>query len=114
MTRDVKLLLHDIIRVLSEIEMAIAGVTRETYSSTFNLPESVNYRLIVAGEAANQLLKAHPDLEAQFPELERLIAVRHRIVHGYFSVSDTQVWAIVTEHTPGLSARLQSFADELP
>jgi uncharacterized protein with HEPN domain len=112
--RNAKLLRFDIIRVLSEIERAISGFTRETYSSTFNLPESVNYRLIVAGEPANQLLKLHPELEQRFPELERLVAVRHRIAHGYFSVSDTQVWAIVTVYTPGLADRLSKYLDELP
>jgi uncharacterized protein with HEPN domain len=112
--RDPKLLLDDVARSLAEIEQAIAGHSIESYEQTFNLAESVNWRLAVAGEAANLLLRAQPELEDLFPELKRLIAVRHRIVHGYFSVDNDQVWAIVTSYTPGLANRLRRFMDDLP
>ena len=112
--RDLKLLLDGIARALTEIALAIAGHTIESYERAFNLPESVNWRLTVAGEAANLLLSAQPGLENQIPELKRLIAVRHRIVHGYSSVDNDQVWAIVTSYTPGLAGRLRTFMDELP
>jgi uncharacterized protein with HEPN domain len=112
MKRDIPSLLHDIIQALQSIESAVAGHGLDSYERTENLPESVNWRIAVAGEAANQLLKLNPDLAIRFPELERLVAVRHRIVHGYFSVDNRQVWMIATENIPSLAQRLQSHLDE--
>jgi uncharacterized protein with HEPN domain len=112
MKRDIPSLLHDIIQALQSIELAVAGHDLDSYQRTENLPESVNWRIAVAGEAAHQLLKLSPEVAVQFPELERLIAVRHRIVHGYFSVDNRQVWTIATENIPGLAQRLQSYLDD--
>ena len=90
MRRDAPSLLHDIISALQSIESTVAGHDLDSYLRTENLPESINWRITVAGEAADQLLRLNPEVEVHFPELGRLIAVRHRIVHGYFSVDDRQ------------------------
>ena len=113
MRRDAPSLLHDIISALQSIESAVAGHDLDSYLRTENLPESINWRITVAGEAADQLLRLNPEVEVHFPELGRLIAVRHRIVHGYFSADDRQVWTIATEYIPGLSQRLKSYLDDL-
>ena len=84
----------------------------EQYVLTNNLPESTNWRLVVAGEAANGALRIQPDLAGIFPELAKLVSVRNRIVHGYFSVDNLQVWTIVTEDLVGLAERLRQYMDE--
>lgn len=111
MKRDVKLRLFDIALVLDEIEASVAGLVLEQYLVTDNLPESTNWRLVVAGEAANGALRVQRDLAETFPDLAKLVAVRNRIVHGYFSVDKLQVWTIVTEDLPGLAERLRQYMD---
>lgn len=112
--REVKSRLFDIARVLAEIEDAISGLSVELYDQAINVPESINWRLMIAGEAANHIVRIQPELLDMFPEFERLIAVRNRIVHGNFSVDNYQVWAIATEHLPGLAKRLRQYLESLP
>jgi uncharacterized protein with HEPN domain len=53
----------------------------------------------VIGEAANCLTAEFHATHAEIRWRE-VIAVRNRIVHGYFSLDDALVWQIAAIHTP--------------
>ena len=54
----------------------------------------------IIGEAANRILKQMPNIE--ITEIKKIIDTRNRIIHGYDSVSDEIIWAIVVKHLPKL------------
>jgi len=54
----------------------------------------------IIGEAANRILKQMPNIE--ITEIKKIIDTRNIIIHGYDSVSDEIIWAIVVKHLPKL------------
>jgi uncharacterized protein with HEPN domain len=55
----------------------------------------------VIGEAANALTEEFQSTHAKVPWRE-VIALRNRIVHGYFSLDDALIWEISVTQTPAL------------
>ncbi|MGN6181559.1 MAG: HepT-like ribonuclease domain-containing protein [Mucilaginibacter sp.] len=58
----------------------------------------------IIGEAANRILKLHPDIA--ITNIKKIIATRNRIIHGYDSVSDEIIWSIVVKYLPELEKEI--------
>ena len=52
----------------------------------------------IMGEAVGRIQKADPTF--QISNARQIIATRNRIIHGYDTVSDEEVWGIVVRHLP--------------
>jgi uncharacterized protein with HEPN domain len=61
---------------------------------------SIERNVEIIGEAANRILKKKPDVS--ITDIKKIIDTRNRIIHGYDSVSDDIIWAIVARHLPKL------------
>lgn len=61
----------------------------------------------IIGEAASRLSgetkEAHPEIEWQ-----KIVGMRHHLVHGYFSVNNARVWQVVQKDLPTLIVQLES------
>ncbi|MDQ2682776.1 MAG: DUF86 domain-containing protein [Chloroflexota bacterium] len=99
-------LLSDAVDALRVIEEETIGIGFDEFVAERRRRTSVYWHLAVLGESSNGLLRLNPELEPMFPELARAIALRHRIVHGYFAIDDRTIWGVVTEQLPGLADRL--------
>lgn len=104
--RQILSLLSDAVDALRVIEDETTEIGFAEFVAERRRRTSVYWHLAVLGESSNGLLRINPELETQFPELGRAIALRHRIVHGYFAIDDRTIWGVVTEQLPGLADRL--------
>ena len=91
--------LEDIVRAADDIDGFVAGREPADLAEDTQLRNAILFSLTVIGEAANSLTA---DFQGRHADVRwrEVIAVRNRIVHGYFSLDDELVWQIATIHTP--------------
>jgi uncharacterized protein with HEPN domain len=99
---DIKIAIHEIDSFLPSEKFSISD-----YKNNLLLKRAVERNLEIIGEAMNRILKEDP----QFPleGVHRIIGLRNQIIHGYDSISDENIWAIIVNHLP----KLRSEVDEL-
>jgi uncharacterized protein with HEPN domain len=61
----------------------------------------------------NLLSKSEPALARQVPDLERIVAFRNLLIHGYAAVDHARVWAIANELLPVLRETVSEMLDKL-
>ena len=62
-------------------------------------------------------LKLLYDVKLAIDEIEnavRIIGLRNQIIHGYYSVSDENIWGIITLHLPKLKSEVNSLINKYP
>ena len=71
--------------------------------------------LTVIGEASRRVERANPGLSSTHPELELAVAAaaRNRIVHGYDTISDAQVYRTATVDVPRQRAAVARYLASL-
>ncbi|MHB1157604.1 MAG: HepT-like ribonuclease domain-containing protein [Phycisphaerales bacterium] len=66
------------------------------------LRASVEWELAVLGEALNRLRKRFPQSAARINEIDRIIAFRNVLVHGYDIIDIKRLWQSVKRDLPVL------------
>lgn len=106
--RDPRSFLSDICdacdRTLSRIDNKIL----DDYRADETLRLACERLLGIVGEAISQLRRWRPDLAAQISSVERIIAFRNVLIHGYFKIVDDIVWEIMTRELPVLRGQAAS------
>ena len=69
---------------------------------------AVERQFEIIGEALNQLRRVDPTTAAAIPELQRIIAFRNVLVHGYADVDNLLVWGVVESKLGSLRSALAS------
>jgi len=69
------------------------------------LKRAVERNLEIIGEAMNRVLKEEPDIAIK--ESYRIVGLRNQIIHGYDSISDENIWAILINHLPNLRNEIE-------
>jgi uncharacterized protein with HEPN domain len=71
---------------------------------------AIERNIEIIGEAVNRILKADP----HFPlaNARRIVDTRNRISHGYDSVSDDIIWAIVIREIPNLNIEIRRLLED--
>jgi uncharacterized protein with HEPN domain len=64
--------------------------------------DAVERQLLVVGEAVNNIRRVDRALADSLGPVDRIVAFRNILVHGYFFVEPRTVWQIVEEHVPTL------------
>jgi uncharacterized protein with HEPN domain len=100
-------LLYDIKMSIDDIESYFEKESRtfENYKRNSLLKRAIERNLEIIGEAINRILKEDP----YFPidNARRIIGLRNQIIHGYDSVSDENIWAILSLHLPKLKSEIE-------
>lgn len=109
MPRDGRALVWDARRALARVQEFSAGKSFTDYESDALLRSAIERQVQIIGEALNQLARVDPDRAARIPDLRGIIAVRNIIVHGYATLDNTLVWAILGEDLDALDAFLSEF-----
>jgi len=67
---------------------------------------AIERNIEIIGEAMSRILKTQPD----FPitKAQKIVDTRNRIIHGYDSVSEEIIWAIVIKDLPALEKEISS------
>lgn len=104
--------LRDILHAARTIIARTRGLTEDQFFANPVLVESVLYNLIAIGEASNHL---PPGVRARRPDVEWdvIIAMRNRIVHGYWDVNPTVIWETVHTNIPQLEAQIETLLIDL-
>ncbi len=105
--RDRDAFLWDMLQAARNIKNFIGGSSLEDYRSNDLLRSAVERQFLVIGEAASQCARRFPELEEEIGDIERIIAFRNRLAHGYAVISDDVVWAIAHDELPRLRDDIQ-------
>ncbi|TRZ74411.1 MAG: DUF86 domain-containing protein [Deltaproteobacteria bacterium] len=94
--------LYDIQLAIAETDSFVAMIPNdfEEYDHHPVIKRAVERNLEIIGEAVHRILKEDP----KFPihNAKRIIGLRNQIIHGYDTVSDENIWAILKNHLPKL------------
>jgi len=109
MRRD-KLYLADIVQACDDIAEFIEGQSLPSFAENKLVRSAVLQNLIVIGEAAT---KISPELKGQYNDIEwsEIAGLRHRVVHGYFSVEWPIIWVAAAEEVPALRQQITRILD---
>jgi uncharacterized protein with HEPN domain len=97
--RATELLLLDILDSIDKIQSYIECTDFDHFKNNSMLRDAVERNVEIIGEAANKISKKfkeqHPDIEWYKP-----IAMRNRLIHGYFAIDIPMLWNTVTKVLP--------------
>ncbi len=101
-------LLYDVKMAIDEIDsyFETKAKTYENYKSNSILKSAIERNLEIIEEAMNRLLKENPEFTIE--NAAKIIGLRNQIIHGYDSVSDENIWGIITIHLPKLKSEVNS------
>ena len=107
---DIPQCLEDILAAIDAIEeylTRIMGQRRDfnAYMGDRMLRSAVERQLEIIGEATNRILKADPAFS--LTHARSIVDLRNRVAHGYDSISQDNIWAIVVRHLPPLRAEVE-------
>lgn len=97
--------LADIVDQVDFIAASVAGRDFEDFRLDRQFHQSVSFSLQVIGEASNNL-SADTKAKAANVPWPKIVALRHRIVHGYFSLELAELWRVAVADAPRLKADL--------
>lgn len=106
MEKEIKVWLSDILQAISEIntflpEQKIFQVFRDDLKTR----RAIERNIEIIGEATNRILALKPDIA--ITSARKIVDTRNRISHGYDSVSDDIVWAIIIRDLPLLKEEVE-------
>lgn len=99
------LLLADMIEAIGKIEKYISNVNKEDFSSDDKTIDAVVRNLEIIGEAAHRLPASFKTQHINI-EWEKIIGLRHRIVHDYFGIDIEIIWSILEKDLTSLKSQL--------
>jgi uncharacterized protein with HEPN domain len=104
--RNWKLFIMDMLESINKIEKYIEGLNYEQFIRDEKTKDAVVRNLEIIGEAANQIPK---EIQQKFSNVPwaQIIAMRNRMIHGYFAIDYRIVWDIVKIDIPLLKKELE-------
>jgi len=109
---EIKVWLYDILKAINEIESFLLDSPKEfsAYQNDLKTRRAVERNIEIIGEAMNRILQKDGSLELS--NSRKIVDTRNRIIHGYDSVSDDIIWAIVISHLPILKLEVEQLLDK--
>ncbi len=109
--REDTILLNDMLDYARRAVDAVEGRSREVLDTDAVLVGALERFVEVIGEAANRLSESTRESAPEIPWHE-IIALRNRLVHGYFAVDLDILWSVAREDLPDLIANLERFVGD--
>ena len=104
---EIKAWLYDILNAINEIESFLADLPKDFiyYQNDLKTRRAVERNIEIIGEAMNRIIQKDSFIE--LTNSRKIVDTRNRIIHGYDSVSDDIIWAIVISHLPILKSEVE-------
>jgi uncharacterized protein with HEPN domain len=104
--------------MLAAIERVTSYLTDHdeiSFLQTPMLQDAIIRNIEIVGEAANNVLKAEPNMPRLHPEIPwaEIYAMRNRVAHGYFAVDVNVVWQTACRDLPELHPMLETLLQSL-
>jgi uncharacterized protein with HEPN domain len=111
MENEVNKWLADILQAITEINDFFPD--RKDFSEfkkDVKTRRAVERNIEIIGEAVNRILQKHPDI--LITHARKIVDTRNYIIHGYDSVSQEIIWAIVIKDMPLLEKEIRLLLDQ--
>lgn len=95
--------LDDVWQATELIQQVTKGISEADYLRDRFLRCGVERNFEIIGEALNRIRKADPTLAAQIPDIDKIVAFRNLVIHGYDLIRDKDVWKIIQNNLPALT-----------
>lgn len=107
MEKEIQTWLEDIKQSIDEIDSFLPE-KRDFFEFQKDLKtrKAVERNIEIIGEAINRILKSDPDFNIS--NARKIVDTRNRIIHGYDSVSEDIIWAIVSRDLQKLKSEIES------
>lgn len=104
--------LRDIYESISNIELFCYTRSKEfnVFCKDICFRSVVQWEIAVIGEAMNRILKLDPDIT--ITSARRIVNTRNYLIHGYDSLKEDLIWAIVVNHLPVLKREVEGLLGE--
>ncbi len=98
--------LKDIFNSIENIESFCSSRPREykTFCEDLCFKSAIQWEIAVIGEAMNRILKLKPDIP--ITSARRIVNTRNYLIHGYDSLRNDLIWAIIINHLPLLKVEI--------
>lgn len=101
MEKRVLVWLEDILQSIDEIEQFLPEKRNFfEFQRDLKTRKAIERNTEIIGEAVNRIPKAQPEI--RISNARKIVDTRNRIIHGYDSVSEGIIWAIVCNGLPAL------------
>lgn len=99
--------LMDILKSIENIELFCSTRPKEyqTFCADVCFRSAVQWEIAVIGEAMNRILKIYPEIP--ITSGRRIVNTRNFLIHGYDSLREDLIWAIVINHLPLLKSEVE-------
>lgn len=96
--------LYDIQFAIEEIDSFFIENEKNfnSYKENTMLRRAVERNLEIIGEAVKRILNADSQFESEISHSKAIIGLRNQVIHAYDSISDENIWSILTNHLPKL------------
>ena len=105
--------LWDALTFARNVGIAVGTTSLESYLEGGPTAWATERQIELVGEALNNLRKLSPELAGHIPDVQKIIATRNVLVHGYSAVNGTIVWQAATEAIPTLIPILEGLLAEV-
>ena len=104
--------LYDIKSAITEIDNYFEENPKNfnQYKSNTILKRAIERDLEIIGEAINRIVTKDPNFPID--NARKIIGLRNQIIHAYDSISDENIWAIITRHIPELRTEINRLINE--
>jgi len=111
MENEVKTWLTDILQAIHEINLFLPDKKDFfKFRNDLKTKRAIERNIEIIGEAIGRILKVQPDLHIS--NARKIVDTRNRISHGYDSVSDDIIWAIVVRDISTLEMEVSQLLAE--
>jgi uncharacterized protein with HEPN domain len=111
MEKEVQTWLEDIKQSIDEIEEFLPE-RRDFFEFKKDLKtrKAIERNIEIIGEAVNRILNVNPEIK--ITNARKIVDTRNRIIHGYDTVSEDIIWAIVSNDLKKLREEIINLLDE--
>ena len=106
--------LNDILKSVENIDLFCSSRPKEfkTFCEDVCFRSAVQWEIAIIGEAMNRILKISPDIP--ITSARRIVNTRNYLIHGYDSLREYLIWAIVIHHLPLLKSEVTRLLESFP
>ena len=111
MEKEVQTWLEDIKQSINEIEEFLPE-RRDffEFKKDIKTRKAIERNIEIIGEAVNRILYVNPEIK--ITNARKIVDTRNRIIHGYDTVSEDIIWAIVSSDLKKFKQEIISLLDE--
>jgi uncharacterized protein with HEPN domain len=105
--------LFDIKACIEEIDDFFNEEERDflKYKQNVMLKRAVERNLEIIGEAVNRIVTRDSSFVDRISNAKSIIGLRNQVIHAYDSISDENIWSILTNHLPKLKSEVDTLVN---